>query len=232
MIKVEEQLRQLYRSINDQGRRRIRARQPEIDRRLRSPRPDSRRGLTLLGRLPAHVSRNIEFTLQQLAAVAPEQYYYPSPDLHITVIDLLAARDGLRLSAKQLARYRAAVGKIVATTPLIHWRLQGMIVSPGAVLVTGDYGPELAELRRRLRSELPALHLPVAERYPTVSGHVTVARFTHPISAPDRFLAAIKENAATNYGHFTMHALDLVVHDWYNRQVESCVRLPFAGDGR
>lgn len=95
MIKVEEQLRKLYRSINDQGRRRIRARQPEIDRCLRSPRPDSRRGLTLLGRLPAHVSRNIEFTLQQLAAVAPEQYYYPSPDLHITVMDLLAARDGL-----------------------------------------------------------------------------------------------------------------------------------------
>ncbi|EEW52967.1 2'-5' RNA ligase family protein [Limosilactobacillus antri] len=229
---MEEELKRLYQSINDRGCRQLREQQVEIDDRLRLNQPDSRRGLTLLGRLPAHVRRNIEFSLQQLAAVAPDQYYYPSADLHITIMDLLAARDGWQISREEFNRYRMAVGRIVAATPAIHWQLRGLIVSPGAVLVTGDYGPELTTLRQRLRTELPDLGLPVAERYPTISGHVTVARFAQPLVDPARFLAAIRENAATGYGSFTMHSLDLVVHDWYNHQVEWCSRLPFAEAGR
>lgn len=229
---MKERLKQLYRSINDRGCQRIGAHQGEIDSRLRLNQPDDRRGLTLLGRLPAHVSRNIEFSLQQLAAIAPGQYYYPSPDLHITIMDLLVARGGLQIPTEEFARYRTAVGQIVAAIPPIHWRLQGLIVSPGAVLVTGDYGLGLEELRQRLRTELPKLGLPVAERYPTISGHVTVARFAQPLKDPSRFLTAVSENAATNYGSFTMHSLDLVIHGWYNHQIDLRARLPFAGAGR
>lgn len=225
-------LRELYQSINAQGSQRIGKHREEIDLVLRSGKPDERRGLTLLGRLPAHVGRNIEFSLQQLAALEPDQYYYPAPDLHITIMDLLAARKDWKIAPRNFERYREVVARIVATTPPVHWQVKGMIVSPGAVLVTGNYGPELAGLRQRLRATLPQLGLPVAERYPTISGHITVARFTQPLADPPRFLAAVRENATTDYGSFTMHSLALVVHDWYNHQIDVNADLPFAGAGR
>lgn len=71
------QLTTLYNNINQQGMSAIRNHQEQLDSNLLNPGKDIRRGLTLTASLPAHVSRNIMFCLQKLAAIEPNQYFYP-----------------------------------------------------------------------------------------------------------------------------------------------------------
>lgn len=91
-----------------------------------------------------------------------------------------------------------------------------MITRSGALLVKGYYSAELSTLRNTLRKELSLHDLLLKERYPTISGHVTVARYTSPIQQADRFLKTLEEFKSINFGQFTTSSLDLVVHDWYN----------------
>lgn len=74
------QLTTLYNNINQQGMSAIRNHQEQLDSNLLNPDKDMRRGLTLTASLPAHVSRNIMFCLQKLAAIEPNQYFYPPAD--------------------------------------------------------------------------------------------------------------------------------------------------------
>ena len=91
-----------------------------------------------------------------------------------------------------------------------------MITSSGALLVKGYYSAGLSTLRNALKKELPLHDLLLKERYPTISGHVTVARYTSPLQQADQFLKTLEEFKSINFGQFTISSLDLVVHDWYN----------------
>ena len=219
------QLTTLYNNINQQGISAIRNHQEQLDSNLRNPDKDMRRGLTLTASLPAHVSRNIMFCLQKLAAIEPTQYFYPPTDLHITIIDLIAASADFSLSAFEEEKYKNVVGKIISQIGPIHWHLAGMITSSGALLVKGYYSAELTTLRHALRKELPLHGLLLKERYPTISGHVTVARYTNPLQQADRFLKTLEEFKSINFGQFTTSSLDLVVHDWYNHNSQLISKL-------
>lgn len=221
-----DQLSDLYTSINRRGRAALLNGQAEIDNYLQTGVIDGRRGLTLLAHLPVHVGRNIGFCLQEVAATAPGQYYYPGKNMHITVIDLLAGKSDFHLDRQDFERYRQVLGKIIGTTPEIHFQLKGLIVSPGALMVKGYYSSELEQLRQQIRQQLPQFGLTVEERYPTYSGHVTVARFRQPFSAPANFLRVVNENKELAFGSFTLRSLDLVVHDWYNQQIDQRATLP------
>ena len=91
-----------------------------------------------------------------------------------------------------------------------------MITSSGTLLVKGYYSAGLSTLRNALKKELPLHDLLLKERYPTISGHVTVARYTSSIQEADRFLKTLEGFKSINFGQFTTSSLDLVVHDWYN----------------
>lgn len=214
---MTDQLAKLYQSINRRGKTALLNGRPELDHFLQAGVKDNRYGLTLLAHLSPHVGRNIKFCLQSFSAVAPNQYYYPSANMHITVMDILAAKAGFQLSNADFEEYRQAIGKLVQEIPAIHIQLRGLIVSPGALMVKGYYSPELASLRRQIRQSLPAQGLTLTERYPTYSGHVTVARFRYPLTNPANFLQLIDENQELEFGSFTIRSLDLVVHDWYNQ---------------
>ena len=221
-------LGKLYQEIDQRGQAALATGQEELDPNLLPGAHDTRLGLTLLGRLPAHVCRNIEFYLQALAQLAPDQYYYPAADMHVTVMDLLAAWPDQQISPATFARYQRVVADLVATAPAPHWHFQGLMVSPGAIMVKGFYSPALTTLRQRLRQAVPAAGLDLAERYPTISGHVTVVRFRQRLAHPTALARKLADAQAVDFGSFTMPSLDLVVHDWYNHQVPMTVTLPFA----
>lgn len=222
------ELDNLYHEINQRGLAAIVTGNEVVDSHLHSIQADTRRGLTLLGHLPAHICRNISFVLQELKQVDPYQYYYPANDMHVTVMDLLACQPQFKLKQSEFAHYRDAVAKVVETIPPIHWQMQGLMVSPGAVMVKGYYGSGLEALRQKLRQTLPEGGLKLAERYPTFSGHVTVARFSNQLLARRDFLNVIRRDYQLGFGKFTMHSLDLVVHDWYNQRIELVANLPLA----
>ncbi len=124
-----------------------------------------------------------------------------------------------------MEKYKNVVGQIISQIEPIHWQLAGMITSSGALLVKGYYSAELSTLRNQLRQELPLHNLLLKERYPTISGHVTVARYTRPLQQADCFLETLEGFKSINFGQFTTSSLDLVVHDWYNHNSQLISKL-------
>ena len=86
-----EKLKQLYTRIAQQGIQAISNHQEQVDPNLQNLKADSREGLTLLVKLPAHVTRNISFVLNDLKKLEPFQYYYTANTIHITVMDIRRA---------------------------------------------------------------------------------------------------------------------------------------------
>lgn len=220
------ELEHFYNKIDCRGRAAIREHHEQLDEYLANSGRDMRQGLTLVATIPAHVRRNIMFCLQKLAAIEPNQYFYPSSDLHITIIDIIAASPAFELTSLEKEKYKTVVGEVVSQVRPIHWRLAGIITSPGALLVKGYYSGELETLRNLIREKLPQNDLLLKERYKTISGHVTIGRYTSHIKQSERFLGSLTDLKTVNFGQFTTGSLDLVVHDWYNHNSQLISRLP------
>ena len=205
----------LYQAIDQKGRRAI-LKNEFTDPYLNHEQPDHRRGLTLLAHLPIHVGRNIGYA-QHLAN--PNLYCYPLADLHLTVLDLIGARADFSLAPADLAAYQNSIKELLANCRPFSVTLQGLIASPSGILAAGYYSDELFELREALRLKL-AKELPLAERYQTASGHVTIARFKAPLNDPNGLLFDLAKMDQLRFGSFVVKQVDLVIHDWYNHDVK------------
>ncbi|QZN92455.1 2'-5' RNA ligase family protein [Limosilactobacillus panis] len=226
---MDSKLADLYQQISARGQAAIENNALEFDQYLGTNRADDRWGLTLLGHLPANINRNISFVLQQAKTLEPDQYYNPAVDRHVTIMDIVGAQAGQVFTRSQFSDYEHLLQSILVDCAPVHWHFSGLMVSPGALMVKGDYSPALTQLRLKLRQAIPAANLPLAERYPTISGHVTIARFTHRLSHPHAFLRLIQENQTLAFGSFAMSAMDLVVHDWYNRRIKMSQQISLMG---
>ncbi|MCR5524645.1 MAG: hypothetical protein K6F18_03160 [Lactobacillus sp.] len=213
-----DKLNQLYTQIEQQGIQAIRTRQVQIDPNLQNLEVDSRQGLTLLVKLPAHVTRNINFVLNELKRLEPFQYYYPANTIHITVMDIRRAVSDFRMTKEELINYQQVIQKTIENVNAINWHMAGLICSPGAILVKGFYSSELQQLRNALRTNFLKNGLVLDERYATFSGHATVARFKKNLIHPQEFLSEINNFHNVEFGDFQTSEVDLVIHDWYNRR--------------
>lgn len=214
---MTDQLTSLYQEISRRGQKAIAAGGEVIDRQLTDLENDHRRGLALIMHLPPHVTRNIGFALQKLRAAEPSLYYYPARDMHLTVLDIIGARADFNCPQELLTHYVQCIQRECEQTEPVDWQLTGLIASPAAVLVKGYYAPALTSLRDRLRRQILQQDLFLAERYRTISGHVTVARFAQPLQNRKAFSQIMGNEGQLAFGSFTAAAMDLVVHDWYNR---------------
>lgn len=214
---MDEQLDQLYKEINQQGRIAIQCRHEQIDPWLGRLRNDHRSSLTLIAKVPAHVSRNIKMCLQGMEASVPELYYYPSSAFHLTIMDLYRGCPSDHLLDDYVSQLQPFIDRFLP----VQWRMQGLIVSSGAVLVKGFYSSSLGKLRNQLRQQIPLASLPLMERYQTFSGHMTIARFPSEVQHRASLLKYVEQNSNLQFGTFEVNQLDLVIHDWYHRRVQS-----------
>lgn len=214
---MDSKLENLYTQIEQDGIHALWNHHEQLDDNLQNLESDSRRGLTLLVHLPAHVTRNINFALNKLKLQEPFQYYYQSPTIHITIMDLLRATADFHLTETEKDQYQQVIRETVKHIKPINWHLAGLICSPVAVLVKGFYSPELTQLRDELRTNLSQNGLILDERYETFSGHATVVRFQRQLKHPQSFLNEVMKMNNVAFGDFYTNNIDLVIHDWYNR---------------
>lgn len=212
-----DKLNQLYSRIETQGVQKISAHYEQVDPNLQMLKTDTRRGLTLLVHLPAHVIRNINFVLNDLKQLEPSQYYYAADTIHITVMDIRRAVPELCLSKEELVNYQQVIRETVNNVGAINWHLAGLVCSPEAILVKGFYFSELQQLRNALRKNFLKNGLILDERYETFSGHATVVRFKKKLTHPQALLNEINGFRNIEFGDFQTSKVDLVIHDWYNR---------------
>jgi 2'-5' RNA ligase len=198
-----------------------------IDQFLAHPEQDYRMGVSLVFRIPNTVKKSILNKMKDIKQCAPELYYYPPADFHVTILDLQRAKPGLMCSPELAERYTEAVIDAVKGIHPFGVSFCGMVASDGAVLVKGYYDPAFEVLRQKLRTILRKLDLPLDERYETFSCHITVVRFPCKIESPSVFSDVIKNLSDINFGRFTVDSVQLVYHNWYdsNKEVLSEISL-------
>lgn len=217
-------LNALYRRIAEKGERAV-LNGGMADDFLLHPERDKRMSVALLFRIPAAVADAIFRAVQTLRFRAPELYYYPVSDYHVTVLDLLRGRENLVCSPELAASYAQVIEKVVSSSSF-QVAFRGMIAAENAVLAKGYYDRTLERIRERIRSALRAEGLPLEERYETRSCHVTVARFPSRIQSPKNVLRVLSSQEETVFGSFTVESLELVYHNWYDSKKEIFSEIP------
>lgn len=209
-----------YATLREAALHRFAQGEAEIDSLLDSQQ-DTRRGLTLLARPPAAVAEAITTLLSELQQVEPAQYYYPAPDLHLTVLSLISCHPGFALTDVDVAAYRQVVARVVHGTPPFVVQLSGLTASPGGILVQGfPADGHLNTLRTRLREAFQTSGLPqsIDQRYRLQTAHLTVARFRQPPRSYQHLIDFVEKYQQQVIGPWEVASLELVFNDCYQRQ--------------
>ncbi|KAA3440594.1 2'-5' RNA ligase family protein [Rufibacter hautae] len=191
-----------------------------LDTHLDSP-EDTRRGLTLLARPSQAVVNEIQDLLQHLAPVEPDQYYYPPADIHLTVLSIISCYPNFTLDDVQPQAYIDLLEKALKPHSKFNILYAGLTASPSCVLVQGfPKTDELEQLRNSVRQAFRAsgLQESIDQRYTIQTAHSTVVRFRKPLTQPALFLQKLQECRHRKFGTSTIHSLELVYHDWYQRE--------------
>lgn len=212
MEDIDQEVTALYKDIAVRGACAIQA-GGIIDKFLAHPEQDCRMGVSLVFRIPKIVKISILDKIKDIKLRAPELYYYPPADFHVTVLDLQRAKPGLICSPELARRYTEAIQDSAKGIYPFGVKFCGMVASDGAVL------------RQKLRTILRERDLPLDERYETFSCHITIVRFPCKIESPSAFSDVISNHI--NFGRFTVDSVQLVYHNWYdsNKEVMSEISL-------
>lgn len=189
---------------------------------------DTRKGLSLIYRVSVNPVLG-EF-LAELARQTPEQYHYPPSDLHVTVLTLIPVGEQSHFPASLIAEFGAAIAPHLTLAPRL--KLQGITMTPRAVMIQGFPSSGLNVLRESLRCALGEVGLAegVDRRYKIVAAHVTVLRFQ--VQPPDfaalkRYLAAERAQNR-DFGEQSMSPLLLTENDYFMQAAKTQTRREFS----
>ena len=219
MLKVQSKIQAVYDEIFERGRMALQRDETHLDVFLNQPLSDDTRfGLTLLIPVQDPVTVAVAAAQKELAALAPEQYFYPATDLHVTVLSLLTARSDRRYVADQILPYQVLVAEAVARQKSFVIAFAGLSLSPAAVLAQGFPEEGLLGLRQFLREQAAKNKLLLDERYHSPTAHVTLGRWRQPLLNSSVIINWVEQNRQRPLATMSVTELHLVWHDWYNRQ--------------
>lgn len=225
--KILKELEALYSKIDSEGREAIQNSQEKIDPFLNNLEQDRRFGLTLLIKIPEKVTGSFRRIEEEIQKVEPEQYFYPEPDLHVTVVDLVSASAGFKRDEPLIGKSVQLIENAVKRVPPFTIRFQGIIISNAAILVKGYYRDGLQDLRNIMRKTAHEEGINLQERYQSISSHSTIVRYMSALQNRKKFLTVVQNYHELEMGTVLVNELELVIHDWYNRRKEVIKKFVF-----
>jgi 2'-5' RNA ligase len=192
----------------------------EVDPCLTQLTPDERRGLTLRARPPAPLIARMQEVVAAFQHLEPDQYYYPVPELHLTVSALIAAYPGFALQQIAPYAYQQVVSRSLAQSAPFTLSYAGVTASPSAILLQGfPQDDALTQLRTQLKHgvEQAGLWHSIDARYALQTAHITLVRFRAPLRQPAQLVQLLDAYQQTFIGAFVVDTLELVYTDWYHR---------------
>jgi len=217
-------LETLYSSINSENLPKILSGQETTDPILRAPENDKRFGITLLIPIHGSTAKSLCSLENEIRAIEPDLYFYPESDLHITVLDLIAAHENFKRDNDLIQKFVRIIEKAVSDIPPFDISFKGIIASNAGILAKGYYRNGVQEIRSRMRAFAESEGINFRERYQTISAHVTIARFKSAIRNRQELSSHLHTKSDREIGIMTVNELRLVIHDWYNRRKEDIVR--------
>ncbi|RKS14631.1 2'-5' RNA ligase family protein [Flavobacterium sp. 120] len=213
-------LKQHYTALYNESIEKIVTNTYQIDNQIDSL-SDRRFGITLLIRPDSQTKKNIQDFLDELKQIDPDQYYYPSSDIHITVLSIISCYDGFDLATILIPDYIAIIEKSLVGIQDIAINFQGVTASPSAIMLQGfTNSNSLDDLRNNLRTNFTnsGLQESIDKRYSINTAHATVARFRKEISHTEKLIAILEKYRNFDFGKFKVEKYHLVYNDWYQRE--------------
>lgn len=198
----------------------LKAEQYELDPLIDSA-TDSRFGITLLLRPSDSVKEAIQGFLQQLYTIDPHQYYYPTSDLHITVMAIISCYEGFALEQIVVEDYVALLQKSLEGFHPFEISFKGLTASPSCILLQGFWKDDtLNQIRENLRQQFKSsgLQQSIDQRYTIQTAHSTIVRLRKPLQHKDQWLECVEAYREFDFGAFRVNELELVCNDWYHRK--------------
>lgn len=181
---------------------------------------DRRYGLTLRAVPPRPVKADVVTALSDIQSVAPEQYYYPAADLHITLLSVISCYAGFTLGGISPGAYADIIQRAIENVAPFRIRFRGVTASPSCIMVQGfPEGDQLKRLRDALRRAFAAsgLEHTIDQRYELQTAHMTVIRFRQPPDHARAFVEKVGVYRDHDFGDRMIDELELVGNDWYQR---------------
>ena len=191
---------------------------PRLDPFLKNRTGDQRRAVTLIARPSPEVCNRVGNFLQEIATVAPGQYYYQPAEFHLTVLSVIPGSENWRGLMQKLPDYLTVLDEILRNRSAFSVAFRGVTASPEAVMIQGfPAGNTLAQLRDDLRAALSRRGLGenVDRRYKVVAAHLTVVRFATPMADWKPLKALLAAHRQTDFGECRVGSLELIESDWY-----------------
>ena len=213
-------LKQHYTALYNESIEKIVTNTYQIDNQIDSL-SDRRFGITLLIRPDSQTKKNIQGFLDELKQIDPDQYYYPSSDIHITVLSIISCYDGFDLETISIPDYIAIIEKSLVGIQDTAINFQGITASPSAIMLQGfTNSNSLDNLRNNLRTNFTnsGLQESIDKRYSINTAHATVARFRKEISHKEKLIAILEKYRNFDFGKFKVEKYHLVYNDWYQRK--------------
>lgn len=188
---------------------------------------DTRYGITLLARPSGQVKSAISSMLEEIKSVAPNQYYYPPPDMHLTVLSIISCYPGFSPGQVNTEEYIRLIGSVTEAIKPFSIRFEGLTASPSCILIRGfPKNNQLTYLRDGLRKQFSKslLQHSIDKRYYTRSAHITAIRFRQPFVDSHQFIEKITALKDTYFGTCRVDELELLANDWYQRKEKKLIK--------
>ncbi|MEL6925285.1 MAG: mutarotase, partial [Bacteroidota bacterium] len=125
--------------------------------------PDDRYGISLIVRPPLAVIEKIQTANQQLTQIEPDQYYYPTADVHTTVLSIINCTAGFQISQIDLPSYIQRIEEALSEATPFDIDIRGIAPTSVGIISQGyNEDSQLNQIRNRLRGtfrESPLLHM-------------------------------------------------------------------------
>lgn len=181
---------------------------------------DTRTGITLLLYPSMLVKKQILNFLDYLQQREPLQYYYPSEDMHGTVLSIISCRENFSLDETDVAEYVRVLSNALQDLPPFEIHYKGVTMSNSCVMIQGfTQADTLFLIRERVRQYVKNSELQhsMDTRYVIQTAHSTVVRFRKPLQNPQLFVQSVEQYRTFDFGVSKIDSLSLVYNDWYQR---------------
>lgn len=182
---------------------------------------DHRYGITLLIRPRKEVNDAVQNFLSLVKMIEPEHYFYPNPDIHVTVMPIISCYEGFQLRQINPQEYIDLLKSCLEGLPPFSIEFRGVTASPSCILIKGfPLDDTLESIRNRLRTAFKdsQLEQSLDKRYALQTAHSTVIRFKQPVRNQTAVLEQLDQFRDFYFGQFEVRELELVFNDWYQRE--------------
>ena len=147
-------LKNEYDNIWNTSKNKILKNDINVDHNLSDLQNDKRLGISLIIPVGKALAGIFYDGLRNVKLYEPDQYYYPPSDMHITLLDLIAANENFVFCEKQVAAYKEVLCEVFKLLKSFKIQFNGLTASAVAVMVRGFPSIDIFEMRQHIRRAL------------------------------------------------------------------------------